>query len=50
MEAIMKWLMPTNVSEVKSFIGATQCLRKFIASFLAAVAPLHTITTSYKSF
>ena len=50
MEAIMKWLVPTNVTKVRSFIGATQYLRKFIDSFSSVVAPLHTITTSGKSF
>ena len=50
MEAIMKWSVPTNVTEVRSFIGATQYLRKFIASFLAVATPLHAITTSGKSF
>jgi len=32
-EAIMKWSVPTNVTEVRSFIRAAQYLRKFIASF-----------------
>eukprot|EP00253_Pinus_taeda_P024048 PITA_24048 len=50
MEAIMKWLVPTNVSEVKCFIGVAQYLKKFIASFSAVAAPLHTITSSGKSF
>lgn len=50
MEAIMKWSMPTNVFEVKSFIGAAQYLRKFITSFSVVAAPLHTITASGKSF
>ena len=50
MEAIMKWTVPTNVYEVKIFIGATQYLRKFIASFSIVVAPLHAITVSGKSF
>jgi hypothetical protein len=50
MEAIMKWLVPTTITEVKSFIGATQYLRKFIASFLLVAAPLHAITMSGKSF
>jgi hypothetical protein len=26
MEAIMKWLIPTNVTEIRSFVGATQYL------------------------
>ena len=37
MEAIMKWPVPTNVTEVRSFVGAVQYLRKFIASFSAVV-------------
>lgn len=50
MEAIMKWSVPTNVTKVRSFIGAAQYLRKFIASFLEVAAPLHTIIASGKSF
>jgi hypothetical protein len=50
MEAIMKWPIPTNVIEVMSFVGASQYLRKFIASFTVAAAPLHAITSIGKSF
>ena len=50
MEAIMKCLVPTNVTKVRSFIGTTQYLRKFISSFSPVAAPLHAITTSGKSF
>ena len=50
MEAIMKWSVPTNVFEVKSFIGAAQYLRKFIASFSMVETSFHAITTSGKSF
>lgn len=50
MEAIMKWPVPTNVIEIRSFIGAVQYLRKSIASFSAVAAPLHTITTSGNIF
>lgn len=50
MEAIMKWSVPTNVFEVRSFIGVAQYLRKFITSFSVLVAPLHAIITSAKSF
>jgi hypothetical protein len=49
-EAILKWPTPTNVIEVRSFVGASQYLRKFIASFLVMETPLHAITTSGKSF
>jgi hypothetical protein len=50
MEAIMKWSVPTNVIEVRIFVGATQYLRNFIASFSIVAATLHAITTSGKSF
>jgi hypothetical protein len=50
MEAIMKWLVPTIFTKVMSFVGETQYLWEFIASFLAVVAPLHPITASGESF
>jgi hypothetical protein len=50
MDAIMKWLVPTNIIEVRSFLGATKYLRKFIASFSTVDTPLHVITVSGKSF
>ena len=50
MEAIMKWLVLTNVYEVSSFIGETKYLKKFITSFSTVEAPLHSITASGKSF
>jgi hypothetical protein len=50
MEAIMKWTVPTNFAEVISLFGVPWYLRKFIASFLAVPALLHTITMSGKSF
>jgi hypothetical protein len=49
-EAIMKWPVPTNVIEVRSFVGVAHYLRKFIASFSVVTAPLHAITTNGKSF
>jgi hypothetical protein len=48
MEVIMKWLVPTNVTEFRSFFGEEKYLHKFIASFSAIVAPLHAITMSGK--
>jgi len=50
MEAIMKWLVPLSVSEVRSFVGEEKYLRKFIASFSLVATPPHAITTSYDSF
>jgi len=50
MEAIMKWLVPTNVYEVRSSIGVTQYMRKFIALFSAVETRLYPIIASGKSF
>jgi hypothetical protein len=50
MKVIMKWPIPINFTEVRSFFGATQYLWKFIASFSVVSTPLYTITTSGKSF
>jgi hypothetical protein len=49
MEAIMKWLVPTNCTEVTRFVGEAQYLQKFIASFLEVASPPHTITRGSKS-
>jgi hypothetical protein len=50
MEAIIKSPTPTNIIEVRIFVGATQYLWKFIASCSTMVAPLHAIKTNNKSF
>lgn len=49
MEAIMKWLVHTNVNKLIVLLGK-QCLQNFIASFSVVVAPHHTIAVSGKSF
>ena len=41
LEAIRKWLVPTNVSKVRSFIKEAQYLWKLMASFLVVTTPLH---------
>ena len=43
MDSIIKSQVPKNVSGVRNFFGETQYLRKFIASFLEVVAPLHSM-------
>jgi hypothetical protein len=50
MEAIMKCPVLTNYTEVRSSVGESQYLWKFIASFSTIVAPLHAIAVSGKSF
>jgi hypothetical protein len=39
MEAIMKWYVPTIVTEVRRFIGETKYVWKFIVLFSVIVAP-----------
>jgi hypothetical protein len=41
--AILKWLVPINLIEVRSFVGASQYLQKFIDSFFSGrcTTPCH---------
>jgi hypothetical protein len=43
-KVILEWSRPSNVTEVRSFLGATQYWRKFIAKFSSITAPLHAVT------
>ena len=49
-EAIMNWLTPKTVTNVRIFLGATQYWRKFIANFSTIVAPMHAVTSVKKGF
>ena len=42
-EVIQNFPKPTNVTEVRSFLAATQYWRKFIANFSLIVSPLHAL-------
>jgi hypothetical protein len=50
MEAIIKCLVPSNVTKVRIFFGETQYLGKLMASFLVVVVPLHGITRCGECF
>jgi hypothetical protein len=50
MESIMKWKVPTNATEFRSFFGVAKYFWKFIASFSIVAAPLHAIRMTGKSF
>jgi hypothetical protein len=50
MEAILKWPVPTNVTEFRIFVGLAQYLWKIVTSFSIVFAPLHAIIVSGKSF
>ena len=49
-ECIVKWPKPSTVTEVRSFLGAVQYWRKFIANFSYIASPLHTLTSTKESF
>jgi len=41
---IVNWPKPKSATEVRSFLGAAQYWRKFIANFSLIAAPLHALT------
>ena len=42
-EAIHKWPVPTNVTEVRSFLGFTNCYQRFIKKYAQVVKPLYKL-------
>jgi hypothetical protein len=49
-KVILKWSRPSNVTEVRIFLGATQYWRKFIANFSSIAAPLHAVKSVKQGF
>jgi hypothetical protein len=49
-KVILEWSRPSNVTEVRNFLGAAQYWRKFIANFSSIVAPLHVVTSVKQGF
>ncbi len=49
-KAIQGWKVPTNVTEVRSFIGLCSYYRKFVKDFATIAKPLHDLTANDKSF
>ena len=49
-DVTVNWPRPKIVTEVRTFLGATQYWRKFIANFSLIAAPLHALTSVRKFF
>jgi hypothetical protein len=49
-KVILEWTKPNNATEVRSFLGANQYWRKFIANFSSIAAPLHAVTSVKQVF
>jgi len=47
---IVNWPRPKTITEVRSFLGAAQYWRKFIANFSLIAAPLHVLTSMKNVF
>ena len=49
-EVIVNWPKPNNVTDVRSFLGATQYWRKFIVNLSFVASPLHALIGVNKVF
>ena len=49
-EAIVNWKPPTNVTEIRSFLGLARYYRKFVEGFLKLAAPLTKLTRKEEKF
>ena len=43
-EAVREWPVPTNITEVRSFLGLANYYRKYVESFASVAAPLTRLT------
>ena len=49
-KTVQEWPTPTNVTEVRSFVGLCSYLRKCIAGFSTICKPLHKLTEKGHKF
>lgn len=49
-QVIREWVVPKNVTEVRSFLGLCSYYRKFIRNFASVAKPLHKLTEKGRKF
>ena len=49
-EAVSKWAAPTNVTEIRSFLGLAGYYRRFVEGFSKIAAPLTALTHKGKTY
>lgn len=49
-QVIREWVVPKNVTEVRSFLGLCSYYRKFIRNFASVAKPLHKLTEKGRTF
>ena len=49
-KAVLDWPIPTDVTEVRKFLGLASYYRRYIAQFSDIAAPLHKLTQKGESF
>ena len=49
-EAVSKWHTPTNVTEIRSFLGLAGYYRRFVEGFSSLAAPLTALTKKGKKY
>jgi len=49
-EVVKEWPTPSEVREVRSFLGLASYYRRFVPTFAEIAAPLHSLTMKKKKF
>jgi len=49
-ELVRDWRTPSDVNEVRSFLGLASYYRQFVPTFAEIAAPLHALTAKNKQF